>query len=86
MERRMRGNSHVRCGAGEKLEIISKVYLLLFFGQDATEVAKIFKEYLTTTHKCFRKVIFAIPKGKEGNLEEFKKNFLNRKVDYGTNN
>jgi len=26
----MRGNSHVRCEAGEKLEIISKVYLSLF--------------------------------------------------------
>ena len=25
----MRGNSHVRCGAGEKMEIISKSYLLL---------------------------------------------------------
>ena len=30
MERRMRGNSHVRCGAGEKMEIISKSYLLLY--------------------------------------------------------
>ena len=27
MERRMRGNSHVRCGAGEKMEIISNSYL-----------------------------------------------------------
>ncbi len=27
----MRGNSHVRCEAGEKLEIISKVYLSLLF-------------------------------------------------------
>lgn len=27
MERRMRGNSHVRCEAGEKVEIISKPYL-----------------------------------------------------------
>jgi len=26
----MRGNSHVRCGAGEKPEIISKVYLSLY--------------------------------------------------------
>ena len=25
----MRGNSHVRCGGGEKLEIVSKVYLFL---------------------------------------------------------
>lgn len=30
MERRMRWKSHVRCGAGEKLEIISKIYLSLF--------------------------------------------------------
>ena len=30
MERRMRGNSHVRCGAGENPEIISKDYLSLF--------------------------------------------------------
>lgn len=30
MERRMRGNSHVRCGAGEKMEIMSKSYLLLY--------------------------------------------------------
>ncbi|WP_353093673.1 3'-5' exonuclease [Tissierella praeacuta] len=29
MERRMRGNSHVRCGAGEKSEIVSKIYLSL---------------------------------------------------------
>jgi type IV secretion system protein VirD4 len=29
MERRVRGNSHARCGAGEKLEITSKVYLSL---------------------------------------------------------
>lgn len=29
MERRMRGNSHVRCEAGENLEIISKSYLSL---------------------------------------------------------
>ena len=29
MERGMRGNSHVPCGAGEKLEITSKTYLLL---------------------------------------------------------
>lgn len=27
MERRMRGNSHVRCGVGEKVEITSKSYL-----------------------------------------------------------
>nr|DAL26737.1 MAG TPA_asm: hypothetical protein [Caudoviricetes sp.] len=29
MERRMRGNSHVRCEVGENLEITSKDYLSL---------------------------------------------------------
>ena len=29
MERRVRGNFHARCGAGEKLERISKAYLSL---------------------------------------------------------
>lgn len=29
MERRVRGNPHARCGAGENLEIISKDYLSL---------------------------------------------------------
>ena len=28
-----------------------------------------------TTHQCFQKVIFAIPKGREGNLEAFEKVF-----------
>ena len=30
MERRMRGNSHVRCEWGEKLAINSKAYLSIF--------------------------------------------------------
>ena len=30
MERRMTGNCHVRCGAGENSEMISKNYLSLF--------------------------------------------------------
>ena len=43
------------------------------FGQNPIEVAKVFKEYLNTTHKnCFNKVIFAIPNGKDGNLNAFK--------------
>ena len=46
------------------------------FGQDAREVASIFKEYLNTTHKCFERVIFAIPKGRDGNLEAFKRVFF----------
>lgn len=33
------------------------------FGQNPIEVANIFKNYLTTTYKCFDKVVFAIPKG-----------------------
>lgn len=46
------------------------------FGQDPTEVASIFKEYLDTTHKCFKNVVFAIPKGvRDTNLESFRKVF-----------
>ena len=41
------------------------------FGQNPTEVATIFKEYLETTHQCFKKVIFAIPEGRDGNLKAF---------------
>lgn len=41
------------------------------FGQDAREVAGIFKEYLETEYKCFEKVIFAIPKGRDGNCQAF---------------
>lgn len=41
------------------------------FGQDPWEVADIFKEYLETEYKCFEKVIFAIPKGKDGNCQAF---------------
>ena len=37
MERRVRGNSHARCGTGENLEIISKSYLSLFLCFD-TEI------------------------------------------------
>lgn len=45
------------------------------FGQSAHEVASIFKEYLDTTHSCFEKVVFAIPKGNNNNYIEFKKVF-----------
>lgn len=45
------------------------------FGQDAREVAKIFKEYLGTSHKCFGKVVFAIPGGKDKNLDAFESIF-----------
>lgn len=44
------------------------------FGQNPEEVASIFKECLNTKHSnCFSKVVFAIPKGKDGNLEAFQK-------------
>lgn len=45
------------------------------FGQNAIEVAKIFKEFLSTTHRCFDRVVFAIPDGRDKNLEKFKKVF-----------
>ena len=46
------------------------------FGQNPTEVAEIFKECLNTTHKgCFNKVVFAIPKGRDNNLQAFEKVF-----------
>lgn len=45
------------------------------FGQNPTEVAEIFKEYLTTTHKCFERVVFAIPNGRDNNLQAFEKVF-----------
>lgn len=45
------------------------------FGQDPYEVASIFKEYLDTSHKCFKKVVFAIPKGNNDNYDAFEKVF-----------
>ena len=46
------------------------------FGQNPTEVAEIFKECLNTTRKdCFNKVVFAIPKGRDNNLQAFEKVF-----------
>lgn len=45
------------------------------FGQDANEVANIFKQYLITTHKCFERVVFAIPNGRDNNLQAFEKVF-----------
>lgn len=45
------------------------------FGQDAREVASIFKEYLSTTYNCFDNVVFAIPKGRDGNYQAFKEVF-----------
>ena len=44
------------------------------FGQNPYEVASIFKKYLETTYRCFKKVIFAIP-GTNINLKAFKEIF-----------
>jgi len=41
------------------------------FGQDAREVAQIFKDYLETTYNCFDKVVFAVPEGRDGNYDKF---------------
>lgn len=46
------------------------------FGQDAKEVAEIFKEYLATTHRCFEQVIFAVPQGKDKNYDKMKESFF----------
>lgn len=49
------------------------------FGQDAEEVANIFMDYLTTTHKVFQKVVFAIPTGfHTENYDKFEKVFKER--------
>lgn len=45
------------------------------FGQNPHEVASIFEELLSLSHTCFKKVIFAIPEGKDGNYKAFKKVF-----------
>lgn len=45
------------------------------FGQDATEVANIFKQYLDTEYKCFDTVVFAIPYGRDRNLLKFQEVF-----------
>ena len=45
------------------------------FGQDAEEVATIFKEFLTTTYKCFDTIVFAVPNGRDKNYEKFIKVF-----------
>lgn len=45
------------------------------FGQDPADVANLFKHYLTTTHKCFKTVVFAVPKGNNANYAEFEKVF-----------
>ena len=45
------------------------------FGQNPKEVSEIFKEYLTTSHTCFKKVVFAIPDEKDGNYKMFLNTF-----------
>lgn len=55
--------------------LILGVYGCGVFGQDASEVAGIFKECLSSTHRCFKKVVFAIPEGRDGNLQAFRSVF-----------
>lgn len=45
------------------------------FGQDALEVAAMFYELLDKEYRSFGKVIFAIPGGRNGNLEAFREIF-----------
>ncbi len=45
------------------------------FGQDAEEVAGIFKEYLSNSYGCFNKVVFAVPDDYTNNLSAFRKVF-----------
>lgn len=45
------------------------------FGQDATEVATIFKEVISQGSLTVQNVIFAIPEGRDKNLEKFKEVF-----------
>jgi len=40
MERRVRGNPHARCGAGEKVEMTSKLYLLLSYTERQKATAR----------------------------------------------
>ena len=49
------------------------------FGQDPYEVADLFKVFLRKYHTCFKKVIFAIPEGKDGNLKAFQEIFAKLK-------
>ncbi|WP_455581305.1 DNA cytosine methyltransferase, partial [Dysosmobacter sp.] len=46
MERRVRGNSHARCGVGENPEIASKDYLSLFPGAFSSNSGEDFKAVL----------------------------------------
>lgn len=42
------------------------------FGQDPREVASLFQQHLLYSHSVFRKVIFAVPNGRDNNLMYFK--------------
>lgn len=48
------------------------------FGQDAKEVAGIFKKFLTTMHTSFDTVVFAVPDGMNGNYREFARVFSDK--------
>lgn len=46
------------------------------FGQDATEVATIFKDTIKQYNYHFKKIVFAIPEGKNNNYKKFEKVLL----------
>ena len=51
--------------------------------ENTEEGARIFKEFLETTYKCFVKVVFAIPSGRDGNLTVFKECLMKTKRTKG---
>lgn len=57
MERRMRRKSHVRCGAGENLEIVSKDYLSLSYIADIPNVIEC--DCITGDYSMLLKVYFS---------------------------
>ena len=50
------------------------------FGQNPSDVAKIFKDYLESDCGCFDRVVFAIPNGNNKNLSEFCRVFKKKVV------
>ena len=52
------------------------------FGQNSQEVAEVFKEtiYLYKNSKHLKKIVFAIPKGKDNNLKEFQNVLQNKNI------
>ena len=83
MARRMRGNSHVRCRAGEKAEITSNPYLSLLFGNDAKFIAEAF-DYMLKHYPFFNSVNFAVLDNSltKYNYKSFSAKFNNSILNY----